>query len=102
MIHGEVVGREMGMTTWVSLSGSNEHAVVQGEFIEIADDLQKVLKALRARGINIESIRNHTAGAPPEFIFIRYWGEGPAIELAKSIRYVLDVEVGASALGAKL
>jgi hypothetical protein len=102
MIHGELVGREMGMTTWVSFSGADDHAVVQGEFVETADDLQKALKALRARGIYIESVRNHTAGEHPQFIFIRYWGEGSAVALARSIRYVLNVEIGVITPGAKL
>jgi hypothetical protein len=86
ILHGELISREMGITTWVSFSGKNEHAMAQGEFVEVTEDLQNVLKALRAREIYVESIRNHTLGEHPQFVFIRYWGQGPALELAKSIR----------------
>jgi hypothetical protein len=85
----------MGITTWLSVSGTNDRAVAHGEFVETPEDLQKVLKALRAKGINIDSIRNHTLGEHPQFIFVRFWGQGAALELAKAIRYVLEVDAGA-------
>src|SRR5229473_6709060 len=46
ILHGEQIGREMGMSTWVSFAGTNDRALAQGEFVETWDDLQKVLKAL--------------------------------------------------------
>ncbi len=95
LLHGEQVGREMGMSTWFSFAGTNDRAVAQGEFVQTADDLRKVLTALRARGINIISIRNHTLSEQPQLVFVRFWGQGTALELARALRYVLDIEVGA-------
>jgi hypothetical protein len=95
LLHGEPIGREMGMSTWASFAGTNDNALVQGEFVETADDLKKVLMALRVKGINIVSIRNHTLGEHPQLIFVHFWGQGKAVELAKALRYVIEVEVGA-------
>lgn len=95
VVNGEMVGREMGMSTWLSISGTNQRAVVQSEFIVNADEIKKVLLALRLKGLHLASIRNHTVGEHPQSIFIRFWGQGTALELAKSVRYALDVEVGA-------
>lgn len=95
MMWGEVLGREMGFTSWISFAGMNDHAVVQGELVETPDDLPKVLRALRTKGINVESIRNHTFGEHPQYLFIRFWAKGAAVELARSIRSVLDVDFGA-------
>jgi hypothetical protein len=94
-IHGELVGREMGMTTWFSFVGTNDRAIAYGEFVEARNDVQNVLKALASKGMRIDSIRNHTMGEEPQFVFIRFWGQGTALDLAKSLRNVLDVEVGA-------
>ena len=103
LLHGELVGREMGMSTWFSFAGTNDRALAQGEFVETAGDLKKVLIALRAKGINIISIRNHTLSEQPQLVFVRFWRQGTALELAKALRYVLDVDVGAiSPSGAKL
>jgi hypothetical protein len=99
LLNGELVGPEMGMSTWISVAGTNEHALAQGEFVESPNGLRKLLTALRARGLNISAIRNHTVGEHPQSIFIRFWGEGTAIQLAKAVRYVLDVQVGAVSPG---
>jgi len=94
LLNGELIGREMGMSTWVSVAGRNDHALAHGEFIESPDRLRKLLTALRAKGIHIASIRNHTVGEHPQWVFVRFWGEGSAIQLAKAVRYALDVQVG--------
>src|SRR5438445_10266342 len=97
ILHGEMIGREMGMSTWVSFAGTNDRALAQGEFVETADGLKVLLKALRAKGVNIVSIRNHTLGEHPQLVFVRFWSQDSALELAKKIRYVLDTQVGAMA-----
>jgi hypothetical protein len=96
ILNGELIGREMGMSTWISVAGTDERALAQGEFIESPDGLRKLLTALRARGLNISSIRNHTLGEHPQSVFVRFWGEGSAFQLAKAVRYALDVQVGAT------
>ena len=93
VLHGELIGREMGMSTWVSFAGTNDHALAHGEFVETPDGLKILLKALQAKGINIVSIRNHTLGEHPQFVFVGFWGQDSALELAKKIRYVLDTQV---------
>jgi hypothetical protein len=94
LLRGEQLGREMGMSTWISIAGTNGHAVGHGEFIARTDDLQRVLKALRAKGISVRSIRNHTVGEHPQLVFVQFRGEGTAIQLASAIRYALDAQVG--------
>ena len=60
------------------------------------DDLQRVAKALRAKGISVTSIRNHTLGEQPQFVFVDFRGEGAALDLAKAVRYALDAQVDES------
>jgi len=83
VLHGELIGREMGMSTWVSFAGTNDHAVAHGEFAETPDGLKILLKALRAKGVNIMSIRNHTLGEHPQFVFVRFWAQDSALELPR-------------------
>jgi hypothetical protein len=40
--HGETIGREMGVTSWVSLSGTDDRAFAQGEFVATSDELQNL------------------------------------------------------------
>lgn len=58
----------------------------------------KVLTALRMKGIHITSIGNQTLGENPRVVFIRFWAPGLGSGFAKSLRYVLDVDLGAISL----
>jgi hypothetical protein len=94
LLYGEPLGREMGISTWISVSGSDSQAVAQGEFVATRDELQVLLKALRSKSFHITTIRNHMAGEHPQYLFVRFWKQGKAIELATGMRYALDVQVG--------
>lgn len=93
LLNGTPIGREMGASTWVVFAGSNQNAVVQGEMAVTADELQRVLKALVTKQLNLISIRNHTVGEHPQLVFVRFLGQGPSAELAKGFRYALDVQI---------
>ena len=96
LVNGPPIGREMGMSTKISIFGTNERAFADAEMIVNGDELQRVLLALRTKSLNITSIRNHLVGEHPQSIFIRVWGQGSASDLAKGLRYALDVGVGAT------
>jgi len=96
LLGGEQVGREMGMSTWISIAGDNAHAVAHGEFLATSEDLQRVLQALRTHGMSILSIRNHTVGERPQSVFVQFRGEGAAIELARAVRYALNAQLDRS------
>ena len=95
--HAETIGREMGVTSWISLSGTDDWAFAQGEFVATSDELQNLLRALRSKNIKIVSIRNHMVGEHPHFLFVRFWEQGRAIEIVRALRYALNVQVGAIA-----
>ena len=83
------VGKEMGVNTWAAFAGTDDNAVVDGDFVVLADELQAALKSLRKSGINIVAIHSHMAGEEPRMIFFHYWGRGPASELANAVKSAL-------------
>lgn len=87
---GHTVGKQMGVNTWAAFAGSDELAVVDGDFAMLESELQPVLKALRAGGIAVVAIHNHMTGESPRIIFLHYWGVGPTESLAKTIKAALD------------
>ncbi|MNY33531.1 hypothetical protein D3C86_1678140 [compost metagenome] len=88
-MHGQQVGNTMGVNTWAAFIGSDEQAVVDGDFAMYEDELQGVLKALRGAGINIVAIHNHMSGESPRVMFLHYWGIGSTTELARGIKAAL-------------
>lgn len=99
-MHGHDMGAAMGVNTWAAFAGSNDRAVVDGDFAMYEDELQGVLKSLRGSGINIVAIHNHMTHENPRVVFLHYWGVGPAEQLAKGVKAALDVQGQAGAHGA--
>lgn len=87
---GCVVGKNMGVNTWAAFGGDMEAALVCGDFAVLEEELQPVLRALRGAGINIVAIHNHMVREEPRFVFLHYWGKGPAMVLAQGLRAALD------------
>ncbi len=89
-MHGREVGAQMGVNTWAAFAGSDEQAFVDGDFAMHESELQPVLKSLRAAGIHIVAIHNHMIHEEPRYVFLHYWGQGAAAELARGLKTALD------------
>jgi Domain of Unknown Function (DUF1259) len=91
-MHGHEVGNTMGVNTWAAFAGSDEKAVVDGDFIMFEREVQPVLKALRGAGIHIVALHQHMIEESPRTVFLHYWGVGPTRELAKGLKAALDTQ----------
>jgi Domain of Unknown Function (DUF1259) len=89
---GHEVGNTMGVNTWAAFAGSDEKAVVDGDFVMFEPEVQPVLKALRGAGINIVAIHNHMVGESPRTVFLHNWGVGPTRALAAGLKAALDTQ----------
>jgi hypothetical protein len=90
MCGGCTVGSAMGINTWAAFAGTDQDAVVDGDFAVTEDELRGVLQALRAGRINVVAIHSHTMGESPRIIFLHYWGRGAAADLAKTVKSAVD------------
>ena len=89
-LYGREVGGQMGANTWAAFAGTDDNALVDGEFAVTTAELQIVLRTLRGAGINIVAIHNHMTHEEPQFVFLHYWGKGSAPKLAKALRTAMD------------
>jgi hypothetical protein len=85
------IGAAMGVNTWAAFAGTDDDAVVDGDFAVTEDELQPVLKSLRASGVHIVAIHHHMIGETPRILFLHYWGRGPVVTLAKSVKKAIDL-----------
>lgn len=85
------IGKSMGVNTWAAFAGTDESAVVDGDFAVTEGELQRVLKALRAGNVDIVAIHSHMTGETPRILFLHYWGRGAAAELATAVKRALDL-----------
>jgi hypothetical protein len=88
---GMEIGKEIGVNTWAAFAGTDDNAIVDGDFAVTEDELQPALKTLRQGGINIVAIHSHMTHEDPRILFLHYWGRGPARELANAVKAALLV-----------
>jgi hypothetical protein len=88
-MHGTKIDNTMGVNTWAAFAGSDDKAVLDGDFVVTEDELQPVMKSLRKNNIDIVAIHQHMTHEEPRMIFFHYWGRGPAKSLAENIKAAL-------------
>ena len=84
------VGADMGVNTWAAFAGTDDDAVVDGDFAVTEGELQPALQSLTESGINVVAIHSHMTGEKPRMLFLHYWGRGRAPELATQLKAALD------------
>jgi len=84
-MHGVKIDKDMGVNTWAAFAGSDENAIVDGDFAVTEDELQPVLKSLLKNKINIVAIHQHMTHEEPRIMFFHYWGRGSAKDLAQAV-----------------
>lgn len=87
---GADINARMGLNTWAAFYGSDSDAVVAGDVAMLQNEVQPVLKALRANGLEVVAIHHHMTGTNPMIVFLHYWGRGPADKLANGFKAALD------------
>ena len=90
MMCGCEAGKDMGVNTWAAFAGTDQNAVVDGDFAVHEKELPRVLRALRHFDINIVAIHHHMVEENPRLLFLHYWGRGKSAVLAKGLKTALD------------
>jgi Domain of Unknown Function (DUF1259) len=85
-MHDVTIDKEMGVNTWAAFAGSDDNAIVDGDFTVTEDELQPVLKSLLKEKINIVAIHQHMTHEQPRMMFFHYWARGRAKDLANAIK----------------
>jgi hypothetical protein len=65
-------------------------AAITGDFVMTAEEVNPVIKALRAGGIEITALHSHMLDEEPRLFFMHFWANDDAIKLAQGLRAALD------------
>ena len=65
-------------------------AAITGDFVMTAEELNPVIKALRADGIEVTALHSHMLDEEPRLLFMHFWANDDAIKLAEGLRAALD------------
>ena len=65
-------------------------AAITGDFVLLAAEVNPVIRALRAAGIDVTSLHNHMLTDEPRLFFMHFWANEDAVVLARGLRTALD------------
>jgi biotin operon repressor len=89
--HGMPVPPAMGSAITINFqSTGGGKAATTGDFVLTADEVNPVITALRANGIEVTALHNHMLDDEPRLFFMHFWANDEAGKLAKGLRAALD------------
>ena len=65
-------------------------AAITGDFVLAADEVNPVIKALRANNIEVTALHSHMLDEEPRLFFMHFWANDDAVKLAQGLRAALD------------
>src|SRR5207249_502663 len=81
----------MGLATAINFQPTgNGKAAITGDFVLTGEEVNPVIKALRANGIEVTAIHSHMLTEQPRLIFMHFWANADAVKLARGLRAALD------------
>lgn len=88
---GMEVPPAMGTATAINFQPTGgDKAAISGDFVLLASEVNPVIRALRAHGIEVEAMHNHMLNDQPHLYFIHFWANDDATRLAQGLRVALD------------
>src|ERR1700704_944382 len=89
---GMVVPPSMGTAIAINFQPtSGGKAAITGDFVLLGKEVNPVLKALRANGIEITALHSHMIDDSPHLFFMHFWANDDAAKLAHGLRAALDL-----------
>ena len=88
---GMEVPESMGSAIAINFQPTgNGKAVITGDFVLTAEEVNPVLQALRANGIEVTAIHNHMLQDEPRLFFMHFWANDDAEKLARGLKAALE------------
>ena len=89
---GMDVPPSMGLGTAINFQpvGSGG-AAITGDFVLLGSEVNPVIRALHANGIEVTSLHSHLLDEEPRLFFMHFWAVDDAITLARGLRAALDL-----------
>jgi len=81
----------MGVATAINFqpTGSGK-AAITGDFVLTGGEVNPVIRALRANGIEVTAVHSHMLDEQPRLFFLHFWANDDALKLARGLRAALD------------
>jgi hypothetical protein len=87
-----VLPPSMGIATAINFQATGGgKAAITGDFVLLGTEVNPVMRALRANGIEVTALHSHMLLEEPRLFFMHFWANEDAVKLAKGLRAALDL-----------
>ena len=86
---GMEVPPSMGMSNAMNFQTVGTRVATTGDFVLIADEVNPVLRELRAHGIQITALHSHMLREEPRLFFMHFWGVGTPEKIGEGLKAAL-------------
>ncbi len=90
MMSGMEITPRMGVATAINFQVAKDKAIVTGDFVLLANEVNPVIRELRQSGITVTAVHNHMLNEEPRLFFLHFWGYDEPMKLAQGLRKALD------------
>jgi hypothetical protein len=88
---GHEIPPSMGVATAINFQPTGGgKAAITGDFVMRASEVNKVIRALNAAGIQVSALHSHMLDEEPRLFFMHFWANADAAALARGLRSALD------------
>jgi uncharacterized protein DUF1259 len=67
-------------------------AAITGDFVLSGDEVNPVIRALRANDIDVTAVHSHMLDEQPRLFFLHFWANDDALKLARGLRAALSTK----------
>lgn len=85
----EVPG-SMGMANSMNFETVGDRVATTGDFVLIADEVNPVIKELRAHGLAVTALHSHMLRETPRLFFMHFWGVGSPEKIGAGLKAALS------------
>jgi Domain of Unknown Function (DUF1259) len=87
-VGGTPVAPALALGSWTGFT-AGEHSMAMGDLVLLSSEVNPVIRALQAGGLEVLAIHNHLLGETPQVLYVHFAGHGAPEGIAKTLKTAL-------------
>ncbi len=85
-VNGVPIKTGLALGGWAAFAREGDQAIVDGDLVLLPGEINPVVSALQAHGVEVTALHNHLVLETPQVMYLHFFGRGDAALLARAIR----------------
>ena len=90
-VDGVTIKPALALGSWAAFRDTGSHTMAMGDLVLLESEVNPVISALQAGGIEQTALHNHLIGESPHVMYLHFRGHGDAVKLARTLHDALEL-----------